>query len=66
MDQPPDRPMLRHLGSQSSSPGRTEETYWVLGIPPAGNLWLHYAWAGDGSRRHVIELDSRPIRRLAR
>jgi hypothetical protein len=66
MDQPPARPMLRRLGSRSSGPGRTEEIYWVLGIPPAGNLWLHYAWAGDGLRRHVIELDSRPIRRLAR
>ncbi len=66
MDQPPFHPTLRRLGSGSSGLSRSEETYWVFGIPPAGSLWLHYGWAGDGSRRGVMELDATPIRRLAR
>jgi len=66
MDERPQPPILRRRGGRSTGAfSRSEETYWVFGIPPVGNIRLHYVWSGDGSRRHVIELDSEPVRQLA-
>ncbi|HKF18282.1 MAG TPA: hypothetical protein VKF14_13955 [Candidatus Dormibacteraeota bacterium] len=65
MDETPLQPILRRQRRSTGAFSRSEETYWVFGIPPVGNIRLHYVWSGDGSRRHVIELDSEPVRQLA-
>lgn len=67
MDEKPQPPILcRRGGCSTGAFSRSQDTYWVFGLPPVGKIRLHYVWSGDGSQRHVIELDSEPIRQLAR
>jgi hypothetical protein len=63
-NQPPSAPLIRMVSSMGVA-NHVSMSWWIHGIPPPGELWVHFGWPCDGYRTNTIELDAAPIRKLS-